>query len=424
MKVCGYLEKLEAGWVCPYCGKVFNKFGVFAPPRHSKTEQVSRRFPAWYMGRHPQHQLICAQNTGQNAADTGANVREIVKSPEFRRVFGSFELREDAQAAGRWVSSKGGIYYAAGVGGTITGRGAHLLDIDDPISGREDADSPRMRMLAKNWYYGNAITRLMPNAIQLLTHTRWHQEDLAGVVIPDKETWTPTDDFQFFCAGDWHVLRLRAIENENTPHEEALWPAWYSLDYLQRLRETLNKAGRGREWEAQYQQNPVPEEGALLKRIWFEKRYDFPPKDCVIYLSTDFAVTSSQSAKDPDRTEIAVLGLGVDDCVYVLDWVTETSAPDVWITRLIDLIEENGPAAVLGEKGAIRNAVWPALEREMQKRRVGAYFEWVPTVGEKLSRGTPLRAWASSGRHPFSAERALGQQVHRRTRFRRRRRAL
>lgn len=397
-KLCFYLEKLEALAPCPHCGRAIDALAVFAPRRHGKTELVSRRFPAWFLGRHPEANVICAQATGLLAFDTGADVRNIVTSPEFRRIFDSVELREDAQAAGRWITNKNGIYFAVGVGGTSVGRGANVLDIDDPHGGREDADSQRMRDIAGNWYFGDVLPTLMPPARQLLTLTRWNQDDLASRILPEESTWVSHDDPQFFCADDWHVLRMRAIEGEDTDHAVALWPGHYPLDYLYRLRDKMYKGNRGREWKAQYQQQPVAEEGTFLMRDWFKQRYSELPPACNHYITTDFAVTKQTGRKDPDRTEIGVVALGPDDRAYGVDWLSIVGTTDVWIERLLDMIEKYHPVAVFGEKGLIKNAIEPPLQRRMAERSIYARFEWMPTAADKITRGHAFQVWAASGR--------------------------
>lgn len=405
VKIAHRLEQVERLDVCECCGKVIDRLATFAPPRHGKTELVSRRFPAWCFGRHQEWQMICAQATGQLALDTGADVREIVKSPEYKRIFPSVTLREDAQAAGRWLTNKGGVYFAAGVDGTIVGRGANILNIDDPHGGRQAADSQRMRDIAGNWYFGDALTRLMPPSRQLLTLTRWHEDDLAGRLLPKPSLWASTPDPTWFCCGNgWHVLLMVAITNEGTDREEALWPERYPLELLLERKAAMVGAGRGREWRSQYQQRPVAEEGGYLQRAWFATRYDTRPPDLSVFLITDFAVTEKTGEKDPDRTEIGAIGLGQDDKVYVLDWATLVSTSDVWIEKLIDMVAYWEPMAVFGEKGVIKNAIEPALLRRMEERRTYARLEWMPTTGDKLARGRSLQAWAASKRVIFPAQ--------------------
>lgn len=405
--LCEWLEKLERGDI--------SNLAVFAPPRHGKTELVSRRFPAWCMGRHPEWQMICAQATGLLAADTGADVREILRSPEFRRIFPGVELRADAQAAGRWLTDAGGVYFAAGCDGTIIGRGANLLDIDDPHRGRQDADSERMRNLTGNWYFGDALFRLMTPARQLLTQTRWHEDDLSGRIIPHEREWEPTDHPKVFKAGDWHVIRLRAIEQEGTKREVALWPGAnddrFPLRRLHEIKTTLTKAGKLREWRAQYQQSPTADEGTYIQRAWFSERWEELPWVMNVYIASDYAVTDKKDSPDPDWTEHGVFGMTPDDRIYVLDWVGGQWTPDVWIERLLDLTERYKPYAVFGTKGVIRNSIEPFLKKRMRERKVSMRMEWLSDMADKSAKGRAFQAAASSSRILFPVQSEWAERI-------------
>jgi hypothetical protein len=140
--ICSVLEAVERGEI--------DRLLIQAPPRHSKSELASRRFPAWYLGLHPDKQIIAASYGDELAHDMGADVRGIIQDPYYKNIFKT-TLRSDAQAAGRWRTNDGGIYVSMGVGGPITGRGAHVAIIDDPHKNRQDADSPRMRDVVFNW---------------------------------------------------------------------------------------------------------------------------------------------------------------------------------------------------------------------------------------------------------------------------------
>jgi predicted phage terminase large subunit-like protein len=410
IRMCSRLEQLERLDTCECCGRLISKLAFFAPPRHSKTELASRRFPSWCMGKHPEWQMICAQATGRLAADTGADVRDIVKSPEFQRVF-DVTLREDARAAERWVTDSGGVYFAAGVDGAIVGRGANLLVIDDPHRGRQDADSERMRDIAGNWYFGDAITRTMPDdeggcARQLLILTRWHEDDLAGRILGTEADWHETEDSCFFCCDSgWHVLKMEAISNEGSENERALWSSRYPLNELHEKRSTMQDAGRNREWQSQYQQRPTVEEGSFLKRWWFDNRYDTLPAGARMYITTDFAVTKKETQrkqkKKPARTELIVLAHCPDDRVYVVDCVSLVSSSDVWIERLIELAKQYDISAGFGEKGVIKNAIEPFLERALEDEKYNLWMTWMPTTEDKLARGSALQAWAARGKLVF-----------------------
>lgn len=392
--ICEYLEKVERGEI--------DRLMIFAPPRHSKSELASRRFPAWYLGRHPDHQIITASYGEELAADIGADVRDILHDQYYRNLFPATTLRVDTTAAGRWRTDQGGIYIAAGVGGAITGRGANLLIIDDPIKNREAADSQRMRDVAWKWFLGVAMTRLMPGGRVIIMMTRWHEDDLAARALQ-------TDN--------WKVLDLPAVQYERTEHETALWPEWFPIDVLRRTRETLTRGGRLREWKAQYQQKPTAEEGTYMRRDWFKSRFNGKaPENCRIYIASDFAVTPEGEGRDPDWTEHGVFAAAPDDKLYVVDWWSGQASPDVWISSLIELVKRWKPSCWFGEAGVIRRAVHPLLERLCHERRCYFRQEWVPSSKDKAIRGRSFQGWASMGRVVFPersewAERVIDQCI-------------
>lgn len=170
----GQLERVSHG--------LTKRLMIFMPPGYAKTTYASIIFPAWYMGNHPRHRLIGASHTGDLADESGRSVRNIVDDPSYQRVFG-FGLSQDTTAAGRWNNSEGGRYYAAGVGGAIAGRRAHLGIIDDPLRGHKDADSEQVRHDLWNWYLTDFRPRLLPGAAIIIIQTRWHEDDLAGRIL-------------------------------------------------------------------------------------------------------------------------------------------------------------------------------------------------------------------------------------------------
>ena len=238
------LQQVESGEI--------SRLAIFVPPRHGKSELASRRFPAWYLGRHPERQLITASYNADLASDFGRDVRNIVGSADFGHVFG-ITLAPDSQAANRWHTDKGGAYVAAGVGTAITGRGTHILLIDDPVKDRADADSELVRKATWDWYRSTAYTRLMPGGAVILIQTRWHEDDLAGRLLD---------------SGEWEVLSLPALAEGDDPLNrqvgEALWPQWYDREELEHTRSVVGD----REWSALFQQKPQADEGAYFKREW------------------------------------------------------------------------------------------------------------------------------------------------------------
>lgn len=237
---------------------------VFMPPRHGKSMLASEFFPAWHLGRHPEHQVIAATYAQGLADDFGRKVRNLVASELHRGLFPGCTLADDSQAASRFHTAAGGAYFAVGVGGPITGRGAHLLLIDDPVKGREDAESAVMRGHLKDWYTAVARTRLMPGGAIVVIQTRWHDDDLAGWLLREH------------AHEGWEVLNLPAVaepgDQLGRAEGEALWPACYPTQDLESIRAAIGS----RDWAALYQQRPSPQGGGLVRVEWF-KRYEEPP---------------------------------------------------------------------------------------------------------------------------------------------------
>ena len=177
-KLAEKLEAVERGEI--------KRLAIFMPPRHGKSILTSEFFPAWYMGRNPDKYIICSTYAQDLADDFGRKVRNQLQDASYGEIFPDTQLATDSASVRRFHTTKGGVYYAVGAGSAITGRGAHLLLIDDPIKGREEADSQAMRGNLLDWYRSTAYTRLMPNGSVILIQTRWHEDDLAGWVL--KET--------------------------------------------------------------------------------------------------------------------------------------------------------------------------------------------------------------------------------------------
>jgi predicted phage terminase large subunit-like protein len=387
-RICQELQAVERGEV--------DRLMIFAPPRHSKSELASRRFPAWYLGRNPAAQIICCAYSDDLASDIGADVRDIMWDPSYRNVFPKTTLRTDTTAAGRWRTEQGGIYVAAGVGGPIVGRGANLAVIDDPIKNREEADSERIRDKVWKWYIGALMTRLMPGGSIVLMMTRWHEDDLAARALQ-------TDD--------WKIVELPAVTGEGSEHEQALWPEWFPMESLTRTRDVMIKGGRLREWKAQYQQKPTAEEGVFMKRAWFSRRHTTAPDNLNIYMASDFAVTAESEGRDPDFTEHGVFGVAPDDSIYVLDWWSGQTTPDVWIDVLLSMVQRWKPTAWFGEAGVIRRSVAPLMDRLCRERHVYFRQEWIASTKDKASRARSFQGLASMGRVSFPADSAWAERV-------------
>lgn len=395
------LEAVERGEI--------KRLMIFMPPRHGKSELASKRFPAWFIGRNPQRNIIAASYNSDLAADFGREVRNIVAGQPYANLFES-RLSEDSTAANRWHTDKGGMYVAAGVGTATTGRGAHVLLIDDPFKDRQEADSEVTRERVWRWYTSTAYTRLESDidptevldddwlwrdllsdiesgAAQkfegavVVIQTRWHEDDLAGRLLQAQQQ-----------GGDeWHVIELSAVR-ESANERRALWPAKYSLAQLDKIRKAIGE----RDWSALYQQRPAPDEGVYFKREWF-RYYDELPKHLEFYGGSDYAVT----AKGGDNTVHAVAGVDADDNLYIADLWTGQTESNVWIEAFLDLVNQYQPMGWGEEQGQIIKSLGPFIEQRSRERRIYCYREQFVSVMDKPTRCRSFQARMAMGKVYF-----------------------
>lgn len=364
--IAEHLEAVERGDI--------DRLMINMPPRHGKSELASRRFPAWFLGRHPSKSVIAASYNSDLATDFGRQVRNVIATEEYQQLFET-ALADDSRAANRWNTAEGGGYVAAGVGTAITGRGADILLIDDPLKDREEADSELQRQKIWDWYTSTAYTRLAPGGRVIVIQTRWHEDDLTGRLIADEAR-----------GGDkWVKLELPAI-NDNG---EALWPEFYPLSVLERYRSVLP----GRDWSALYQQRPTPDEGDYFKREWF-RFYDAKPLHLRTYGASDYAVT----AKGGDYTVHVVCGVDPDDNLYVLDVWRSQAESHIWVETYIDLIARWKPLKWGQEQGQIIKSLGPFIDKRMRERRVYCAQEPMTSVADKPTRSRSFQARAAMGK--------------------------
>ena len=317
------------------------------PPRHTKSEFASYLLPAWFLGKFPDKKIIQCSNTAELAVGFGRKVRNLVSSEVYSKIFPNVNLRADSKAAGRWATNANGDYFAIGVGGTVTGKGADLLIIDDPHSEQEAAlaaSDPSVFDKVFEWYTSGPRQRLQPGGSIVLVMTRWAKRDLTGKIcqsIVDRD-------------GDvWDIISLPAI----LPTGKPLWPEFWSLDELSKLREELPLP----KWQAQYQQEPTSEQGAIVKREWWQVwEEDRPPPCEFIIQSWDTAFTKNERS---DYSACTTWGVFYKE--------EDQSQPNV---ILLDALKER-------------------LEfPELKKRALEMYQEWEPDafIVEAKASGAPL----------------------------------
>ena len=277
---------------------------VNMPPRHTKSEFASNLFPAFYMGRHPKAKLIQTTHTGELAIRFGRKAKNMIESSDYEKVFPEVTLAADSKAAGRWESNHGGEYFAAGVGGAITGRGADLLIIDDPHS-EQDALSPTVLESHYEWYTSGPRQRLQPGGSIVIVMTRWSIKDLTGKLL-EAQAKDPMAD-------QWEVVEFPAIIND-----KPMWGNFWSMEGLLGVKASIPTA----KWNAQWMQNPVAEEGALIKREWWQDwdKENIPELQYVIQ-SYDTAFTAKTTS---DYSAITTWGVftpeeGGRPCIILLD---------------------------------------------------------------------------------------------------------
>ncbi len=254
---------------------------VNMPPRHTKSEFGSYLLPSWLMGKNPRLKIMQTTHTAELAFRFGRKVRNLMNSTEYTSLFPGVELRADSQAAGRWETSKGGEYFAAGVGGAVTGRGADLLIIDDPHS-EQDALSPTALEHAYEWYTSGPRQRLQPGGAIVIIMTRWADNDLTGKLLKQQG--------RDILADKWEVVEFPALMPES---EEPLWPEFWKKEDLLSVKGSLSVG----KWEAQWQQNPTGDMAAILKREWWNmwEKDDIPPLEYVMQ-SYDTAYSKKETS--------------------------------------------------------------------------------------------------------------------------------
>lgn len=264
------------------CEGKLKRLIINMPPRHTKSEFASYLLPAWFLGKYPEKKVIQTAHTAELAVGFGRKVRNLVGDDAFKSVFKDVSLRSDSKAAGRWSTNKNGEYFAIGVGGAVTGKGADLLIIDDPHS-EQEARSSDVSVFdpVYEWYTSGPRQRLQPGGAIVIVMTRWHQRDLAGQILKASQQRDGSDE--------WKVIQLPAI----LPSGNSLWPEFWPQPELEKLKAELPAS----KWSAQYQQDPTAEENAIIKRDWWRVWEEKNPPNCeFIIQSWDTAFLKTERA--------------------------------------------------------------------------------------------------------------------------------
>ena len=397
-----YMEHdYEAGWVHKDICRRLERFSkqvanresprlmLFMPPRHGKSTLASQNFPAWHLGHHPEHDIITASYSASLAMDFSKMVRDKAASPKYRNIFPGKGLDPDNKNAEGWKTKHGGVYVPAGVGGPMTGRGAHILVIDDPVKNREEAESETTRNTIKNWYTSTAYTRLAPGGGVLVILTRWHEDDLAGWLLSQADQG----------ADQWEVVRYPAIAEQDEEHRktgEALHPARYPLPALQQIKKAVGR----RDWRALYQQDPIGEEGDYFsaKDLKFYTRDERPPLDeLAIYAAWDLAIGTKEHN---DFSVGLVAGIDRQLNLWLLDAYRGRWTSLEIVENLFACYDRWRPAITGIERTHVEQAIGPLLtEQKRAQRKLAFRIEPLkPGRRDKRSRAAPIRGLMEMGR--------------------------
>lgn len=374
--------------------KVVKNVIILAPPGSAKSTYASVVFPTWFMGDFPNSNIIMTTYGSDLAKKFGRKCRAVSSSKEFKEIFDT-EITQGNSAADDWSITNQSTYMSGGILSGITGNRADGLIIDDPFKGRDEADSETIRNKTKEAYKSDLLTRLKPKGWKVIINTRWHEEDLCGDILPNDYK----GDSGFFEAKDgsiWKVLNFQAqCQSKTDPIGrkigQFLWIDWFPIDWWEQTKRTH----AGYSWSALFQGVPTPDEGSFFLRKWFKRyRIGDQPTRLNKYISSDFAVSVDKG----DFSEEGVAGFDENDDLWILDWWSGQTNPDVWIDELIKLVKKHNPLVSVAEGGIIRRAVEAFLKKEMKRQRCWFRQEWLVSNQNKAANARSFQGLASQGK--------------------------
>lgn len=381
--ICSRLERFEQAVLRGESPRLI----LSMPPRHGKSQIASLGFPGWFLGRNPELEYISCSYSSTLASAFSKKVRDILRSPEFNLVFPETALDPEAQSVENWYTTAGGSYLAAGVGSGITGRGAHVLGIDDPVKNREDANSETFLEALYDWYTSTAYTRLAPGGGVLVIQTRWCMGDLAGRL---EQASIDMDGDQF------EIVTYPAIAMQDEEYRTKGAPLHaerYDLKALQRIRKTIGP----RDWAALYQQSPSTDEGSYFKPEYL-RFYDTAPPlaSMTIYAVWDLAI----GKKDTNDYSVGVVfGVTADDKIYVLDMRRGRWQSREIVEQIIGQYLLWKPTNTLIEKTHVSMSIGPYLEKTCRDREIRGLSatEVAPGRADKIARARSIQGRFQDG---------------------------
>ena len=439
------LTGYQPGWVHDDITRRLEKFSrdviakksprlmLLMPPRHGKSELASIRFPAWHLGHAPNHEII---NVGYNMdlpMIFSRKVRDTLKTPVYQGIFPDSRLDPNTQSVEAWMTTRGGGFTAAGVGGGITGKGAHVLIIDDPLKNQEEADSSDRRDLLEAWYETTAYTRLAPGGGVLFIETWWNDDDLAGRLQNKMRNTPGADQYELIkypaIAESWEyrvwpsmeiirtdeeatsedVQNLTAPGTETVERVELLRPKGeglhldrYPTDALLRIKANTDR----RVWSALYQQNPVPDEGMFFNKDQFRELPNAPEtRSMRLYTAWDFAIGEKQVN---DWTVGVTIAQDHNDVLFLVE-VNRFKGDSFRITEeILDTAARFSNAGMDYKVGVEDGQLWrafsPLVSKRMAERKQYPSIEVMKPLTDKTARARPLQGRMQQGRLLFPAE--------------------
>ena len=366
-------------------------------PRSGKSELTSYLFPAWFLGKYPNKKVLQASYKADLAVGFGRKVRNLFSDPKFKEIFPGISLKADNKAAGRWETNHGGTYYAAGVGAGIAGFGADIVIIDDPVSDQEAPQAqfdPEIFNRVYNWYQVGPRQRLQPGARILVVMTRWGERDLIGRLKADEKE----------RGGDkWHSIEFPAIKEDGSSY----WPDFWPIEELQATKTSLLATGSNWMWQAQYQQNPTGQEGALIKSSWWNLWPRARPPECQFVIQVwDTATKATQRSNYSVCTTWGVFSPPDEDSAHIicLDMFRDKLEFPELKAKAIELYRGKYPDAQLDGEYKPDSLVIEGKNAGdsliFELRRMGIYVEnYTPTRGDgdKVARVNAITDIFASG---------------------------
>ena len=365
---------------------------VFFPPRHGKSQICSKKCPPWYLRKYPDRYIMITSYSADLAFDFSRIARNTIQDE--KELFPNIRINQQARSVKHWtLEGRLGGLIAAGVGGPITGRGAHVAIIDDPFKNYEEAASETVRESVWQWYRSTLRTRLAPDGAIVLIMTRWHQDDLAGRLLQEQKEGT---------GEEWEVISLPGIAEDDDQlgrkPGEALSPR-FPIEELK----TIKKAMGSYLFSSLYQQNPRAKEGNYFKDHWFIDSGDVPVLlshwrkkgyYVPIYASMDFAIGERQQN---DFNVITVAAVSPESENVLIDRIRFKDDADGIADEIVKVQQKWNPAMFGFEDGQIRKAIWPTVIRKMKEKKIALNSIFLTPIGDKIARARTAQGQMRQG---------------------------